>query len=167
MNIITKFTVATEQAVDTLAMLTRELAIEKFSAIIDQRMLADYIATNFNEKVLVSELNSMSNQWLVVYVDDNPAGYARITSKGKKPVSLDNKRSVRIADFGVLKKYPEQAISSLLEKCLTVCKSYEGVWINEYLQNPLIEFFESKGFSKQPETFQLDELPLESVCLTA
>lgn len=167
MNIITKFTVATEQAVDTLSMLTRELAIEKFSAIIDQRMLADYIATNFNEKVLVSELNSMSNQWLVVYVDDNPAGYARITSKGKKPESLDNKRSVRIADFGVLKKYPEQAISSLLEKCLTVCKSYEGVWINEYLQNPLIEFFENKGFSKQPETFQLDELPLESVCLTA
>ena len=168
MNIITKFTVATEQGMDTLLMLTRELAIEKFSSMLDRQTLADYVAANFNRQTLVTELNSMSNQWLVTYVDDNPAGYARITLKGKKPLSLDRKRVIRIADFGVLKKYPEKEISdSLLEKCFTVCKPYEGVWINEYIQNPLIELFESKGFVRQPEAFQLDELPLESVCLIA
>lgn len=167
MNIITKFTVATEEGIDVLVMLTRQLAIEKFSAIADESMLDQYIDKNFNKKVLVAELNSMSNQWLVVYVNDQPAGYARITSKGKKPASLDNKRSVRIADFGVLKIYPEQVKNSLLEKCLTVCKPYEGIWLNEYVHNPLIEFFEKNGFFKQQQPAQLDELALESVYLIA
>lgn len=167
MNIITKFTVATEEGIDVLVMLTRQLAIEKFSAIADGSMLDQYIDKNFNKKVLVAELNSMSNQWLVVYVNDQPAGYARITSKGKKPALLDNKRSVRIADFGVLKIYPEQVKNSLLEKCLTVCKPYEGIWVNEYVHNPLIEFFEKNGFFKQQQPAQLDELALESVYLIA
>lgn len=116
----------------------------------------------------MAEVNSMSNQWLVVYVDDYPAGYAKITSKGKKPVILDNKRAIRIADFGILKKYAEPIVwNALLEKCLNVCKSYDGTWINEYVQNPLLDFFESKGFVRQPEACQLDELPLASVYLIA
>jgi len=44
-------------------------------------VLKNYIAENFSEKNLLVEGNSMSNQWLVVYADDEPAGYARITSK--------------------------------------------------------------------------------------
>lgn len=149
-------------------MLTKELAIEKFSSLLNQQVLNQYIMTNFNEQALIAELNNWSNQWLVVYVDNQPAGYARITTKGQKPLVLDHKRAIRIADFGVLSSYLQPAVSdSLLEKCLTVCKSYEGmgIWINEYSQNPLIELFERKGFTRQPESYQFDELPLASVCL--
>ncbi|MBN9381033.1 MAG: N-acetyltransferase [Chitinophagaceae bacterium] len=165
MNIITKFTVATEQGIDALLMLTKELTLEKFSSLLEQKVIDNYIAESFNEHALFVEINSMSNQWLVVYVDGNPAGYARITSKGKKPQVLDRKRAIRIADFGVLKKYSEPAIrDSLFAKCFSVCKSYEGAWINEYVGNPLIEFFECKGFVRQQEDYRFDELPLVSVC---
>jgi ribosomal protein S18 acetylase RimI-like enzyme len=168
MNIITKFTVATEQGMNVLLTLTRELAMEKFSSLMEQKLIDSYISKNFNQQTLINELNSMSNQWLVTYVDDNPAGYARITSKGKRPSVLDGKRAIRIADFGISKKYQDPTISNtLLEKCLNVCKPYEGIWINEYAQNPVIKLFENKGFARQKEPCQLDELPLASVCLIA
>jgi hypothetical protein len=112
------------------------------------------------------EVNSMSNQWLVVYVDDKPAGFARITSKGERPKAIAQKRIIRIADFGIVKAYTEPAIrQSLFDKCLSICKSYEVIWINEYSENPLINFFESEGFTKQEEGIELDELPLKYVCL--
>lgn len=166
MNIITKFTVASDQGIDTLTAITKDLAKEKFSSILDQKMLEAYINKQFNTKQLVAEMNDLSNQWLVVYADNHPAGYAKITPGGKKPQSLENKRAVRIADFAVLEKYSAIEIKkALFEKCLSVCKHLEGVWINEYLSSPLIEFFESYGFARQLETCRLDELELPSVCL--
>lgn len=166
MNIITKFTIATDEGIDIMLVLTKELAEEKFSFNLDQKMLEAYINKHFNTKQLVAEMNDLSNQWLVVYVDNHPAGYAKVTSNGKKPHSLENKRAVRIADFAVLKKYSAIEIKkTLLEKCLSISKHLEGVWINEYLSNPVIEFFESNGFVRQPETYQLEELELPSVCL--
>jgi len=168
MNIVTKFTVATEQGMDALLMLTKELAIEKFSSLLEQKVMDHYVAENFNEYALTLEVNSMSNQWLVVYADDLPAGYAKLTSKGERPLALNGKRAIRIADFGVLKKYTDPAIrNSLLEKCLAVCKPYESIWMREYVKNPLIEFFESNGFTRQKEACQLDEMPLPSVDLIA
>jgi len=165
-KIITKFTVVTEQGMDALLHLTKEIATEKFSDLLEAQVLEKYIVENFSEDKLIVEVNSMSNQWLVVYSDDEPAGYARLTSKGKRPGNLERKRMTRIADFGVLKKYTDPAISqSLFNKCMAVCKSYEALWINEYLENPLIDFFETEGFVMQKETCQHDELPLPSVCL--
>ncbi len=88
------------------------------------------------------EVNSMSNQWLVVYVDDKPAGFARITSKGERPKAIAQKRIIRIADFGIIEAYTDPAVrQSLFDKCLSICKSYEVIWINEYSENPLINFF--------------------------
>lgn len=170
MQIITKFTIATDQGVETLLMLTKELAIQKYASLVSGPLLDQYILENFNKQTLITEVNSMSNQWLVVYADGVPAGYVRITTRGKKPQVLEGKRAVRIADFGILKKYAAPAIrDSLLEKCLAVCKSHEGVrvWINEHLESSLPQLFESKGFTREKEACQLDGLPLASMFLTA
>ncbi len=108
----------------------------------------------------------MSNQWLVVYVNEQPAGYARITSKGKRPEIVAHKRAIRIADLGILKAYEDPAIKrSLFDKCLSVCRSYEATWINEYIEDPCITFFESEGFIRQHGAPEMDELPLPSVYL--
>ncbi|RAJ77361.1 hypothetical protein CLV59_107128 [Chitinophaga dinghuensis] len=166
MNIITKFTVVTEQGMEALLMLTKELAIEKYSTALEKKVLDRYIAQQFNKQALVAAINNISNQWLVVYADNEPAGYACITSKGTRPAVLENKRAARIRDFGVLKKYTAPEISaSLLEKCLTVCKAYDHLWIMEYADSPLVGIFEQKGFIRQPGNEQLGELPLASVFL--
>ena len=165
-TVITKFTIATQQGMDALLYLTQTIAREKFSNMIPQEQVENYLSRNFSEKALMAEVNSMSNQWLVVYSNDEPAGFARITSKGEKPKNIAQNRVIRIADFGILMAYTDPAIrQSLFDKCLSVCKSYEATWINEYAENPFISFFESRGFIKQSEESRLDELPLPSVCL--
>lgn len=166
MTILTKFTVATEPAIQVLARLTAALAMEKYSPLLDRPTIDEYIAGHFAPSVLIGEVNSMSNQWLIVYAGDEPAGYARISSKGKKPRLLEGKRAIRIADLGVLGKYPDPAVrGSLFEKCLVVCRSYEGIWIHEFVDDALIAFFESHGFVRQDEAPPADGLSLNSVCL--
>ncbi len=166
-DITTKFTIATEQGIGVLLNLTQTIVREKFSALLPMESIESYLSQTFNEKALMVEVNSMSNQWLVVYKNDKPVGFARITSKGERPKTIFQKRVIRIADFGIVKEFVDPAIrQSLFDKCLSVCKGYEVVWINEYLENPFISFFESQGFTKQEGNAELDELPLRSVCLT-
>lgn len=168
MNIITKFTVVTQQGMAALSMLTHELAREKFTTLLTEKVLNDYLSKNFNEQTLIADVNSISNEWLVVYVEGQPAGYARLTSKGQRPSALVGKRAIRMADFGVLHRYPAPVVKEvLLEKCLAASKAYENIWITEYADNPLVPLFESKGFTRQDTGGQLDELPLASVCLIA
>ncbi|MEZ0007646.1 hypothetical protein ABH942_003031 [Flavobacterium sp. 28YEA47A] len=166
MEITTKFIIGTEQSRNILATLAKEIATEKLVSLVEPQQLEDYIEKKFNHKNLITEMNSMSNQWLVVYVGDTPAGYACITSNGRKPKNQEGSRIMRIADFGILEKYNDTtARLSLLEKCLAISKSYDGLWIHEYKENPLIAFFESKGFVMQDETSLHEELPLPSVFL--
>lgn len=168
MEIITKFTIATDEGTAMLFDLTRKLANEKFSSLVHQNVLNEYIENTFNKKKLIVDMNDLGNQWLTVYVDHIAVGYAKITSKGKRPQILENKRSVRISDFAILSEYNEEAvIDSLFNRCIAVSKNREGVWVNAYLENPYISFFENKGFVKQPEKYQHEELALPSVCLVS
>lgn len=166
MNIITKFTVATEQGIDMLLQLTKALALEKYATVLEPEALEYYIEAAFSERTLISELNSLANQWLVVYAEGIPAGYARVTAKGKRPDQLQGRRALRIADFGILKKFPEPEIrDALLDKCIAACHGHESIWINEYTANPFMVSFEGKGFVPQQEAWRMDDLPLSSVCL--
>ncbi|HWV73622.1 MAG TPA: hypothetical protein VN040_17995, partial [Pseudosphingobacterium sp.] len=122
-KITTKFTVGTDENIDTLMVLTKTIATEKFSKLLEGSVLENYIAENFNKDTLITEVNTMSNQWLIVYADDEPVGYARITSKGNRHEMLNRKRSIRIADFGILENFSDPAIIiPLFQKCLSVCK---------------------------------------------
>lgn len=166
MEITTRFAIATDQGTKKMLELTRELANQKFASLLDQKELQEYLEVQFNEKQLVAEMNDLSNQWLVVYAGTLPAGYAKITSKGKRPQVLENSRAARIADFAVLEACPEYEIrNALLEKCLAVCSHHDGIWVNECFPPSITEFFENRGFERQPEDWQHDDLHLPSACL--
>jgi hypothetical protein len=165
-KIITKFTIGTEQGIKNLLFITSATAREKFVGKVPDRELEDYISMNFNKDALMIELNSMSNQYLMVYADDEPAGYARVTSKGARPELFDGKTLARIADFGVLAEYNDPLITkSLFEKCLSISTSQQIVWISEYETNPYLNFFESYGFKRNDDIIAPQELPLSPVYL--
>jgi len=165
-NIITKFTIGTEQGINSLLFLSVAIAREKFAGKIPDQELEDYINKNFNKDTLMIELNSMSNQYLIVYADDEPAGYARVTSKGARPEIFSNQTLARVADFGVLTKYNDPLFSkSLFEKCLSISSMPQVIWISEYRNNPYLTFFESYGFSKNTEINDTHELNLIPVNL--
>lgn len=165
-KIITKFTVATGDGIGNLMDLGAELARAKFQELVSKEILEKYISDHFAEKVLIEEVNSLSNQWLIVYADENPAGYVRITSKGSYPQNISGKRAIRIADFGILPAYSNpDVLNSLFQKSMQVCKGYEVIWLNEHISYPSMDFFIRNGFEKQEEDTSLDELPLPSVYL--
>lgn len=166
MNIISKFALATDESTDTLLNLIIELASEKFGPKLETQQLNEFIEKYYNRKYFVSEMNSMSNQWIMVYVDNQAVGYARVTSRGKVPPAIDSMRAVRIGDFSILEKFRDsQIMESLYDKCISLCRHVDAIWINEYIDNPFIEFFESKGFIKQPGMYELDDIGLPSSCL--
>lgn len=165
-KIVTKFTIGTEQGIDTLLFLTAAIARERFTGNVPDQELEDYISVNFNKDALMIELNSMSNQYLIVYANDEPAGYARVTSKGTRPELFDHQTLVRIADFGVLAKYNDPLISkSLFEKCLSISTMQQVIWISEFENNPYLDFFQSYGFERNVDITAPQELSLRPVYL--
>jgi hypothetical protein len=165
-SIITKFIIATPENIMMMHELSKAIAHEKFSGLVEESVLEQYITKNFNERELKNEMNSMSNQWLTVYYNNEPAGYARVTSKGLRHESFGDKRFIRLADYGILNKFKDTAVNqSLFEKSLNVCQSYEGIWLNEYVENPLIDFFEKKGFIRKQYSDDSFEFPLPSLYL--
>lgn len=110
-KIVTKFIIGNEQGINDLLVITTTTARERFKGKVPDQELENYISANFNKDALMIELNSMSNQYLMVYADDEPAGYARVTSKGTRPEFFAKKTLARIADFGVLTKYSDPLIS--------------------------------------------------------
>jgi hypothetical protein len=165
-KIVTKFTIGTEQGIDTLLFLTETIAREMFTGKVPAQELENYIQLNFNEDALMKELNSMSNQYLIVYVDDQPAGYAKVTSKGVRPEVFGGKTLVRIADFRVLAKYNDPLIiKSLFEKCLSITTMQQVIWISEFENNPYLDFFESYGFKRNSAITVPQELSLPPVNL--
>jgi hypothetical protein len=165
-KLTTRFTVASDETVSTLLVLTKAIAREKYAKLLPAETLENYIGDNFDVKRLRDDLNSMSNQWLVVYSEGSPAGYARVTSKGERPDLPHLKRMVRIADFGILSKFDDLPVRQLLlDKCLSASRSYQAVWIQEYAENPFLSFFENNDFVIQGQAPRLYELPLSSVCL--
>ena len=166
-KIQTKFTIATDDGVRIIKALSSNLATEKFSMLLDEAALAEYIQNNYSDRQLIDGMNALGNQWLVVYKDDEPAGYCRITDKGTKPAELAGKRTARIADFGILKKFrdDEAVRKSLLDKCINISRNIDAIWIHEYASNPDLSFFESNQFEKTNAEGQPFELPLPSVWL--
>jgi len=145
-KVITKFKVATEDAISELLYLTRTIALEKYAHLVNDEVIEAYISDHYNDKQIIDEMNSFGNQWLVVYVDEKAAGYAFITTQGRRPGLLEGKKAVSIADFCILKEYlPGQAKQSLLDKCLAIAKGYESLWLTEQIDSPLISFFQAHG----------------------
>jgi len=165
-TIVTKFAIGTEQGINTLLFIGAATAREKCKGKVPEDKLEEYIERHFNSDVLRVELNSMSNQYVIVYCDGEPAGYARITSKGKRPEIFEGKTVARIADFFVLDRFANLEVKkSLFEKCLSLCSMQQIIWISEYRGHPDLHFFASYGFSKNAEIAGPQELGLAPVYL--
>jgi hypothetical protein len=161
-KIITKFRVATEEAISELLFLTRTIAIEKYAHLVTAEELEDYISFIYNGKHIIDEMNSFGNQWLVVYTDEKAIGYAFVTTQGKRPEILKDKKAICIADFSILKAYLSGAAKqSLMDKCLSIGKGYEALWLTEQVESPLLSFFENNGFVRGEEGNHLIELNIK------
>lgn len=147
----TKFTVASEEGVGVYRDLAGKSIWQKYGTVVNAVNIELHLDAQLNWERIVSELNTFSNQLIVVYVDDLPAGYAFLKGSGHTPEILKNKRNICIAEFDVLDEYRAgKAKTVLLEKCLNICKSYEAIWFCEAdNQQEMIQLFTAYGFCRE------------------
>ncbi|HEX8020628.1 N-acetyltransferase [Mucilaginibacter sp.] len=163
-KIVTKFIIGNEQGINDLLVITTAIAGERFKGKVPDQELENYIDANFSKDALMVELNSMSNQYLMVYADDEPAGYVRVTTKGTRPEFFAKKTLARIADFGVLARYSDPLINkSLFEKSLSVSTMQQVVWISEFEGSPYLDLFESYGFKRNTDISVPQALSIQPV----
>lgn len=165
-KIVTKFIIGNEQGINDLLVITTAIAGERFKGKVPDQEFENYVNTNFSKDALMVELNSMSNQYLMVYADDEPAGYVRVTTKGTRPEFFAKKTLARIADFGVLAKHSDPLINkSLFEKSLSISNMQQVVWISEFEGSPYLDLFESYGFKRNVDISIPQALSIQPVYL--
>jgi hypothetical protein len=165
-TIVTSFCIGTDECKSTLSFLGAATTREKYSGKVTPAQLKDFIHKKYNNGALHVDMNSLGNQFLVVFADGEPAGFARVTSKGSRPEMLYGKSIMRIADFAVLKKFDDIEVKKrLFEKCLAACGMQQIVWMSEYDQSPDLEFFASYGFVKNTAVTGVNEVGLPMVYL--
>ncbi|ACU63536.1 GNAT family protein [Chitinophaga pinensis] len=165
-RIVINFCIGTEQDRRTLSFIGKATIKEKFNGRVSEPAITAYIEHHYSDHTLRGELNNISNQVLVAFVDGEVAGYARITTKGERPEILQGKSVARIADFSVLERFHETAVRKLLfEKCLCICKTRQTVWISEHEGAADLTLFTDYGFIKNTTISGVNELGIPLVYL--
>ena len=130
-TITTKFIIGDNEGVALLSTLAAATTRETYGNSISETKLENYILKRFSHAALAKEMNSLTNQFLIVYSSEEPAGYAWITSGGERPAIFAGKTVARIPEFGILKKFDNDAVrKSLMDKVLRVCGMQQIVWIS-------------------------------------
>lgn len=165
LNITTRFVVVNEASIQALLSLITRLAKEKYGQQLSDAQLDNYLSS-YTPQQLTSDINNFSNQWLMVYAGNEPAGYALITSAGKRPDDLPEKKVKRLAGFGVLQQYTDSGcMEALLKKCLQTGQFYDALWMHEYAGSPLLSYLEANNFRRTGQQDTLEEVPLPGVYL--
>lgn len=147
-HIKTKFTVASEEGIEVLQYLGETRAYEKYGTLLNEAQLATYRFDQYNRDTIISNLNTFSNQLIVVYESEKPAGFAYLTGNGEVFGPYADQRVFHLAAFEILNAFKESKVRDLLmEKCIMICKSYDAIRLMEKAdETDMIAFYERYGF---------------------
>lgn len=150
-RIKTKFTVASEEGIAVLQYLGETRGYEKYGTILNEEQLADYLFDHYNRDTIISNLNTFSNQLIVVYKEEKPAGFAYLTGKGAVSEPFSARRVFHIGAFEILNAFREsEVMEALMEKCMVICKSYDAIQlIEQEAETEMIAFYEKHGFHQR------------------
>ncbi|WP_431215851.1 N-acetyltransferase [Puia sp. P3] len=129
-TITTKFIIGDNEGITLLSSLAAATIREKYGNGIPETQLENFILKRFSHAALAKEMNNLNSQFLIVYSSEEPAGFAWITSGGERPAILKGTTVARIPEFGILKKFDNDAVrKGLMDKVLRVCGMQQIVWI--------------------------------------
>ncbi len=124
--------------------------ITKFAVANPDHITAIKALSGYDNKQLLQEMNSLSNIWLIVYVEGIAAGFARITTKGERPDAALRQKGAGIADFRIGGGNADnEAARSLLEKCLQAGKQYHMLWVLKTVAAAALPVFTALGFEEE------------------
>lgn len=153
MDIISKFTIATEEGLRQLFSLRKVQFNQWYSNTVDADALKQYISTQLDSKEATLELNNLSTQMLSVFVKEEAVGYV-IIQQVPSPDSLKELKVINYAPFYIIPAHNKAEVrESLWNKCLSLTRNYDAIWIEVLQDDVKIPFLEQCGFKIEEQRF--------------
>lgn len=145
MEIISKFTIGSEEGISDLITIIDSSADNLYKTFVSEEDIKSY-KSGIDPRKMINELNDLSNQLIMTYADQSPAGYSIIKSGSVYPGIADGKRATEIS-FVILPEFdsPELRLS-LWKKCRSAINFTDEIWINMLSHDPLLAFLKELGF---------------------
>lgn len=147
MQIISKFAVGSDKGIDDLFDIKKAVIRNTYKENIPQDTIENYIKEHLDHRKMINVLNDLSNQLIMVYVDEQAVGYSLLKSSSSYSGSPEGKKMTKITDFGILPEYDTPEVrSSLWQKSRSAINFTDAIWINLNQNNLYVEFFKELGF---------------------
>lgn len=164
MEVISKFTIGSDEGVDNLFTVIKSSISETYKNLISEESIRKYIE-NWDPRKMINELNNLSNQLIITYADQKPVGYCILKSGSIYSGFSEDKRMTEL-NFVVLQEYNSPEIrESLWKKCRSAASFTDILWTNIITEDPLLEFFKESGFvikeNSQADPFLLPSYIME------
>ncbi len=153
---------------EVLALLGRLTWLESHGHYIDDKNnLMKYLDENFSISQTRQEINDPKNVFYIVYVDDLPAGYAKIilNTQQENVTSPNSCRLQRIfiLDHFIPLKIGEQLLSYVVKQARAL--QADNLWLSVYIKNNrAIRFYEKNEFKNVGELkFSVNKKEYENI----
>ncbi|KAA2223590.1 hypothetical protein [Chryseobacterium sediminis] len=165
MDIISKFTVGSEEGISDLITIIDSSVYALHKEFVTEEEIKKYIHNEIDPRKMINDLNDLSNQLIMTYADQKPVGYSIIKSGSLHPEIPEGKRATEIS-FVILSEFDLPEIrQSLWKKCRSAVSFTDIIWTNMLDHDPLSEFLKECGFvpavSSKAGPFQLPSHILE------
>ena len=145
-----RITAATANDIPLLTALGRVTFDQTFARDNTASDMQQYLMENFNEARITEELADPSSNFMLAYVDQEPAGYAKVKAN-RIPPGVSSTPALEIERIYARQEFLGKNIGkALMEACLEFARTngYEMVWLGVWEKNlRAIRFYEKWGFT--------------------
>ncbi|MEM8508762.1 MAG: GNAT family N-acetyltransferase [Bacteroidota bacterium] len=140
---------ATIQDSTKLKEIGKQTFYETFSSDNSEENMTKYLAQEFSNEKLRSELNDPNAEFYFAELDGKIIGYLKV-NRGPSQTEIKNENALEIERIYVLKEFHGKKVGQMLyDKAITLAKIHDVayVWLGVWERNPrAIRFYEKNGF---------------------
>lgn len=147
MKFNSKYTIGSEQGVSDFISIIDASITALHTGFIDKNDISKYVKNEINPRKIINDLNNLSNQLIIAYANNKPAGFCMIKS-GSYTSQIPTERKAAEVSLAILNEFDTSDIRlSLWNKCRSALMFSEIVWTNIMVHDPTINFLKDVGFS--------------------
>ena len=141
---------ATSKDAGTVAEIGRRTFYETWKSVNTEEDLQQYMTISFDpEKIRVELSNTSSFTFLLIYVDEVLAGYAKLRND-RTCAELKDQKALELERIYVLKEFQDKKIGkALMDESIRISQEggYDWIWLGVNQENfKAIEFYKRYGF---------------------
>jgi ribosomal protein S18 acetylase RimI-like enzyme len=143
--------IASKEDAALIADLSRQTFYDAFASQNTKENMDRFMNEQFTREALMNEVGAEGNIFLLAFMNDEVAGYARMR-EGEKRSEFGNKSSIEIARIYATQNTIGKGIgSALMQKCIDIAGEMKKdiIWLGVWEHNQqAIHFYTKWGFEK-------------------